>query len=257
MEIGMTLGPVNEGLKPYLEAQFTFVARNPRTGTAVMIPELIGENMVERELFNLRQKNYEERSQKRKQQQTSVDTLSLLNWPNEEAQETGLRLMKEAEPLLTIPALAHRDSILSRDTKLSNALICHRQQRNVYGRIFGGFLMRRAYEIAFTTAYLFCGSQPRFVEVDEVVFKKPVNVGDLLRLDSCVLYTSQNPLSMNPLIHIQVVATVVKPEEVSTFISNTFHFTFEKKHGGTVRRVLPGTIEEAQRVVIRMEANSR
>jgi len=116
--------------------------------------------------------------------------------------------------------------------------------------------MRRAYEIAFTTAYLFSGSQPRFLEIDEVVFKKPVNVGDLLRLDSCVLYTSQSRTTLKPEIHVEVVATVAKPEAVSSFVSNTFHFTFEKPDGGTVRRVLPATIEEAQRVVLRMEANN-
>lgn len=34
-----------------------------------------------------------------------------------------------------------------------------------------GFLMRRAFELAFATAYVFCGSLPRFVEVRRFPFR--------------------------------------------------------------------------------------
>jgi acyl-coenzyme A thioesterase 9 len=54
---------------------------------------------------------------------------------------------------------------------LSNTFVCQPQQRNMHGRIFGGFLMRRAFELAFATTYLFAGSRPSFVRVDEVTFK--------------------------------------------------------------------------------------
>lgn len=35
------------------------------------------------------------------------------------------------------------------------------------GRVFGGFLMRRAFELAFATAYTFAGWRPRFVRCEE------------------------------------------------------------------------------------------
>ena len=34
--------------------------------------------------------------------------------------------------------------------------------------------------------------RPMFVDVDEISFRRPVAVGDLLRLNSMVLYTSNN-----------------------------------------------------------------
>ena len=40
--------------------------------------------------------------------------------------------------------------------------------------------MRRSFELAFATAYLFGGDKPRFLEVDDISFDKPVDVGDLL-----------------------------------------------------------------------------
>jgi acyl-coenzyme A thioesterase 9 len=60
------------------------------------------------------------------------------------------------------------DAVLMDATRLSNTFTSQPQNRNMHGRIFGGFLMRRAYELAFSTAHLFCGSRPRFVQVDRV-----------------------------------------------------------------------------------------
>jgi hypothetical protein len=41
------------------------------------------------------------------------------------------------------------------------------QVKNMSGRIFGGFLMRRAFELAFATAYTFAGWRPQFVRCEE------------------------------------------------------------------------------------------
>lgn len=83
---------------------------------------------------------------------------------------------EQGRVLSEMPALADRNSILMRDTRLENAIICQPQQRNMHGRIFGGFLMRRAFEIAFSTCYVFGGSRPRFLEVDHVDFRRPVGI---------------------------------------------------------------------------------
>ncbi|KAJ6390088.1 hypothetical protein OIU77_024330 [Salix suchowensis] len=161
-----------------------------------------------------------------------------------------------------MPALADRDSILLRDTRLENSLICQPQQRNIHGRIFGGFLMHRAFELAFSTAYAFAGMVPYFLEVDHVDFLRPVDVGDFLRIKSCVLYT-EHENSDKPLINIEVVAHVTRPELRSSEVSNTFYFTFtvprEAKamnNGFRIRKVVPATEEEARCVLKRMDAES-
>ena len=53
-------------------------------------------------------------------------------------------------------------------------------------------MRRRAFELAFATAYLFAGCRPTFLHVGEITFQKPVEVGDLLRFHSTVLHTSEN-----------------------------------------------------------------
>ena len=46
--------------------------------------------------------------------------------------------------------------------------------RNMNGYIFGGFLMRRALEVAWLSAHKHCGRAARFGGLDDVVFSKPV-----------------------------------------------------------------------------------
>lgn len=75
-----------------------------------------------------------------------------------------------------IPSLADRESILMRETRLESSLICQPQHRNMHGRVFGGFLMYRAFELDFSTAYDFAGLVPCFSEVDHIEFLKPVSV---------------------------------------------------------------------------------
>ena len=91
------------------------------------------------------------------------------------------------------------------ETSLHNTFIMQPQQKNTAGRIFGGFLVRRAYELAFSTAYLFGGASPRFLEIDSVVFRRPVDVGDLTTFKSAVLFTSLDETKEDaPRLHIEV-----------------------------------------------------
>lgn len=75
----------------------------------------------------------------------------------------------------------------------SNAVIRHRSMLLLP--------CRRAYELAFASTYMFAGQRPTFKEVDEVTFMRPVDVGDLLRLRSCILHTQLSPPGSNK-VHI-------------------------------------------------------
>ena len=62
-------------------------------------------------------------------------------------------------------------------------------------------------------------------------------------------------------VHVEVVASVTKPEEMKSVVSNRFNFTFEidaigneqndAKGARTLRKVVPSTPEEARRIVER------
>ncbi|KAK8717844.1 hypothetical protein V6N13_045097 [Hibiscus sabdariffa] len=233
-----------------LTANFIFVARDSKTGKAAPVNRLSPETEHEKLLFDEAERRGSLRKRKR------VDRREFENGEINRLEA----LLAEGRIFCDMPALADRDSILLRDTRLENALICQPQQRNIHGRIFGGFLMHRAFELAFSTAYAFAGLVPCFLEVDHVDFLRPVDVGDFLRLKSCVLYTElENP--DQPLINVEVVAHVTRPELRTSEVSNTFYFTFTvrpeakaTKDGFKIRNVVPATEEEARRILERMDA---
>lgn len=148
-----------------LVANFTFVARDSKTGKSALVNQISPETEKEKLLW----KEADERNKKRKKKKEQ----------NRDAEDHDAdrldALLAEGRIFCDMPALADRDSILIRDTYLENSFVCQPQQRNIHGRIFGGFLMRRAFELAFSTTYSFAGVAPHFLEVDHVDFFKPVS----------------------------------------------------------------------------------
>lgn len=228
-----------------LVANFTFVGRDSKTGKSAMINQIMPESEKEKLLWQEAEERNASRKKRRTQLKNNVDC--------EREAERINAMLAEGRVFIDMPALADRDSILIKDTCLQNALVCQPQQRNTHGRIFGGFLMRRAFELAFATAYAFAGSAPSFLEVDHVDFLKPVDVGNFLRFKSCVLYTELEKPE-EPLINVEVVAHVTRPELRSAEVSNKFYFTFTT-NGWKIRSVVPATEEEARRVIERMDAD--
>jgi len=126
-----------------------------------------------------------------------------------------------------MPALAAPQSILMSLTSMENSIITQPQNTNTAGRVFGGFLLHKAFDLAHATCYTFSGKYPFFKEVDEVAFKRPVDIGDLIRLKSRVVYTQQNP----PLVQVEVKCLIIQPEKASSKVSNTFDFVFGFEDG--------------------------
>ncbi|KAL3139880.1 hypothetical protein ABBQ38_004174 [Trebouxia sp. C0009 RCD-2024] len=245
--------------EPSLVALFTFVARNPLTQKSTQLNPLQPQTPEEKQLFQERQQVADARRAARNvsaaEQQDA--TVAQRKWAD--------TLLAEARAMTDMPSLTSGDAMLIRDTAMQNTFVCQPQQRNVHGRVFGGFIMRRAYELAFASTYMFAGQRPTFKEVDEVTFMRPVDVGDLLRLRSCILHTQpSSPESNKVTIHTEVVASVAQPEKVTSDVSNMLTFVFEvsqdhvadldaKKDGEAatprkVKRVLPASPEEAQKL---------
>ena len=252
--------------KPWLRALFTFVARSRASGVAAKINPLLVEEEEDVVRFAAGKERAAHRKKLRKQsgetrmKRQFLETIIRLETEGTDAAEAGCVSIKQAaaalfaksRPKIAMPVcgLNGTNSVRLSDTALSNTQIMQPQQRNTAGRIFGGFLVRRAYELAFSTAYLFGGVVPRFVEIDEVVFRRPVDVGDLLRYESCVLFASSS-MHANPSIHVEVLASVINPGLIDSAVSNSFNFTFEVPKGTALPDVVPETKEDALKIVTR------
>eukprot|EP01018_Ginkgo_biloba_P028620 Gb_20781 [translate_table: standard] len=246
--------PAEEGVEDesacvVLTANFTFAARDSKTGKSAPVHRLVPQSDDEKLLFAQGEARDARRKKERQRRQQEI-----LNGEKTQVSSERLQsLLTEGRALCGLAASEDRDSILIRDTRLENSLICQPQQRNLHGRVFAGFLMGRAYELAFNTCYAFVGHRPCFVEVGHIEYLKPVEVGDFLRFKSCVLHTQFDD-PKPPVIHIEVVAHVTRPELKISEVSNTYYFIFTVHSGALeggikIKKVLPATEEEALHVL--------
>ena len=276
-----------EQQREWLEAYVTFVTLDPHTKKPMRIPAVVPDTMEEQAAFAAGEARATARKQRRKLHMTTSPHASSSSMNDGEIIDTiAKQLMIEAGPLLTMPSLADPHVILLKNTVMQNAMIAQPQSSNLHNRVFGGFLIRRAFELAFSNAYLFGGARPIFLEVDEISFASPVDVGDLLVFYSRILFTDNNAGPLRnyyhqdgtnqadsdesvALMHVEVEAWVTEPEKVSARMSNQFYFTFavvsksssssktnavESPHTSPprVRKVLPSNIDEAKRMATRM-----
>ncbi|KAJ7777578.1 Thioesterase/thiol ester dehydrase-isomerase [Mycena maculata] len=135
------------------------------------------------------------------------------------------------------------------DTKLEKCMLMFPQERNVHQKIFGGYLMRLAYELGFSNSSLFMrGGHVRFLSLDGIAFAQPVPIGSILRLTSYVLHsTSYREFPM--IVHVAVTANVVDVETGNERTTNEFRFTWcrddESAASVATRKVVPKTYKEA------------
>ena len=91
-------------------------------------------------------------------------------------------------------------------TRLNSAQIMQPQYRNRHNfMIFGGFLLKQTFELAFCCAASFSHSRPTFVSLDPSTFENPVPVGSVLYLTAIVAYTDPPLVNIGSLVDSYVV----------------------------------------------------
>ena len=230
------------GDEPYLSSNFIFVARDPDTYKAVPINRVVPGTAAEKAKWEKAQ----QRADVLKAQGKSFLHLSQTGLLEEVGPE-GLAWCQEqltrSETLSYLPSLGHkRNEVTMAQTRMQMTSLCMPQEQNIYGKVFGGTLCRRAYELAFCSVFSFGACQPNFIEVDRIDFLTPVEVGSILRLDSQVLHTEQHE-SGHWVVFCEVRASVLKPEQGESHTTNTFTFAFAMEN--PLAAVFPGNLEEA------------
>jgi len=110
-----------------------------------------------------------------------------------------------------------------RDTRYKSAQLMHVQNRNVHGKIFGGYIMKKAFEIANVAAVCFFGEQhPHFVFIDDIQFVRPMNVGSLAEFTSTVVYSHQGHIVVQVVVStVDIVSGNKQKTNVLTYIFRT------------------------------------
>jgi acyl-coenzyme A thioesterase 9 len=94
------------------------------------------------------------------------------------------------------------------------------EQDNPWKTIFGGYLMRRAYELSSICAERVASHRPLLAAVNRIDFARPVQIGDKLHLTSRVVYTS------GPAICVETTIERISRDRTARALSNSCLFTF-------------------------------
>ncbi|NXJ95953.1 ACOT9 thioesterase, partial [Corythaixoides concolor] len=234
MEVKMHMLQLHDGdYSPVLDATFVMVARDPENKRPAFVNPLVPETPEEEEIF----KQGECMSQFLVVCTSAsvcvcvchLWVFDLLNSAN-----VGYKVYCLFRRMVSFRSRKlPPNSVWMEDAKLKGLQICHPQERNIFNRIFGGFLMRKAFELGWATACSYGGSRPFIVSVDDIMFQRPVEVGSLLLLSGQVCYTEKN------YIQVRVHSEVYDPDTREHQTTNIFHFTFISEN--EVPRVVPKT----------------
>ncbi|KAH7389587.1 HotDog domain-containing protein [Phaeosphaeria sp. MPI-PUGE-AT-0046c] len=230
-----------------INCTFTMVSLDPGTKKPVNVNPLIVKTQEEKRLYALGERNSKIRKERR-------DTSLLKHTPNDlESDLIHAFWQKQIQYHDPYDDLRKPDDVVFMDaTRLQTATIMQPQYRNRHHfMIFGGFLLKQTFELAFTTAAAFAHARPTFVSLDPSTFQNPVPVGSILYLTATVVYTDP-PLINAPgessaenseytRVQIRVDSKVRDVEHGFSKPTGQFNYTFTvpKKI-----RVMPRTYQE-------------
>ena len=132
------------------------VARDPTNTKGAVLNRLVAETEEEKILFERGQKNTAARKECAKD--------SLFRNPPTENEKMLIHdfFIKTVDyAALSFKARVKPDnSVWMEDAKLKNLVLCQPENRNRFNKIFGGFIMRQAFELAWANVYIFGKERP-------------------------------------------------------------------------------------------------
>ncbi|KAF8556736.1 Thioesterase/thiol ester dehydrase-isomerase [Imleria badia] len=224
------------GEKTLMLGRFSMVCRDARTHKAQLVNPLVIQTAEEQALYSMG-KNTQNR-----RRSLALQSLSRVPPSSEEAAELHQTFLNYGqEDTFGLQS----DKVWMGNTKLEKTMLMFPQERNVHQKIFGGYLMRLAYELGFANSCVFTRSHVSFLSLDNISFRKPVNIGSILRLESQILNASDLG-ELPAVVHVRVQANVVDVKTGREETTNDFRFTFAKDDGcHGMPRIVPKTYQEA------------
>lgn len=138
------------------------------------------------------------------------------------------------------------DYYLMRNTRKSKSILMHIQDRNLHGKIFGGYLMRESIELAWLVAYKYAKfDHPEFEAIDDFTFHEPVEIGCIVELDATVTYSEAQ--FMNITVEAIKVMRNEKENRWERKKCTELHISFSCPETAIIKPVYPATYAEAMK----------
>jgi acyl-coenzyme A thioesterase 9 len=227
LEVGIRVEQDGDPPQHLASCYFTMVARLGERSIA--IPPLEYEGDLELR----RQRRAKQRRERMRQQEQEA-----LEPPAREEFEMLAKLHREQEA----PGFT---GLLARDLFADSWERVYLEQENVPQKIFGGYLMHRAFQLASIHAEKVASRRTVVVAVNRINFLRPVRIGDTLHFTSRIVYTGETSIAVETKIER------VGREKSVRDLSNNCVFTFvtvdDELRPQEVPRVYPTTYDEDAR----------
>ena len=207
LEVGIRVEHPADPARPGVQiasCYFTMVARDEGETASLEIPGFAPQD----ELAKARWAKALERREGRKR-----DLLAAAEPPSREEFDLLQRLHAAQEA-------PDFDGLLARDLATSGWERMYPEQENVPKKIFGGYLIRKAYEQSSICAELAAPDRPIIVSVNRINFPQPVRMGDKLHFQSRVVHSEGHSLC------VETDILRVGLDRGQAALSNTCVFTF-------------------------------
>lgn len=182
MEVGIRVECLGSATGHLASCYFTMVARSADSGEAksLALPPLKYETEIEL-------KRYQKAEQRRQVYREGLAKAEQMPSLDEYLFLKKLHKEQEAEEF---------NGLRARDLVLESSCRAYPEQENVPKTIFGGFLIRRAYELAALAAELVAPDRAVPCQVNRINFNQPVLLGDQLKFTARVVYTGKTTIAV-------------------------------------------------------------
>lgn len=220
MEVGLR---VEQGESHIASCYFTMVARG------LTLPPLTMGDSLER-------RRYARAIERRKSWRAAEE--SLLEPPTRDEFEMLFRLHQEQES----PAF---DGLRVRDLVATSWETVYPEHENVPQKIFGGYIIHRAYQLASIHAEEIVQGRAVVAAVNRINFTQPVRIGDKLRFVSRIVYTGATSIAVDT--KIERISRDKSVRDVTNDCIFTFVHVDRALEPQRVPRVFPATYDEDAR----------
>lgn len=228
MEVGIRVG---QGGPSLASCYFTMVARVDEEGVTKSLPIEPLDYVDE-----LEKKRYQSAIERRQAYRNQIDELK--KPPGEEEFQLLQKMHKAQEK-------DQFNGLLAGNLVRGNWERMFPEQENVPKKIFGGYVIRRAFELAMMHAEEIAPNRPVFVRLNRINFLEPVRIGDKLDFTSRIVYTGDTSIS------IELDIERISLNKETRALSNTCIFTFvnvdDEMNPQPVPDVYPTTYDEDER----------
>ncbi len=157
---------------------------------------------------------------------------------------------KVSAEILIIPTLPHNhepDAMEPGNSQLSMTVLMTPDMANFSGNVHGGTLLKYLDEVAYACASRYAGRYVVTLSVDQVIFREPVHVGELVTFLASVNYTGNTSMEVG----IKVVTENIRERSVRH--SNSCFFTMvavdDDRKPAAVPPLQPQSSEDKRRFV--------